>query len=524
MDLLKRALVGSVVFLALLPLGAGSARASDLDRELQELLAEAGFTGRAGESLEHRLGRPVDKQLSGLGRLLFFDSLLGLHDDNSCAGCHAPSNGFGDTQSIAIGVDNNGRVGPNREGPRNQRRSPMVLNTAFFPKLMWNGRFVAVSGDPFDNSQGFSFPAPEGTIRFPPNDPEVEHLLAAQGHIPQTEIVEMAGFTGTAGTIGTRFDAFDNGKGSSLPPADGSGFRNDPIREAVLLRLNGSPGYVRRFGKVFPEVASGAPITFPMVGRALGEFQISLTFANAPIDRFGRGQANAMTTAQKRGAILFFGKAGCVSCHAVGGAANEMFSDFENHVLGVPQIASTFGVGTGNVVFDGPGEDEDFGLEQITQDPADRYKFRTSPLRNVALQPAFFHNGAFTGLTAAIRHHLDVLRSIERYNPVAAGLDPDLTLRAGPSQPVLDRLDPLVALPIELSSGELRDLVTFVAGRPPRSAGASGEALPDDPRHPAQRPGSGGVRGLRVRADPLSRLRERGDSKERTGKVPRDGL
>jgi hypothetical protein len=43
-----------------------------------------------------------------------------------------------------------------------------------------------------------------------------------------------------------------------------------------------------------------------------------------------------------------------------------MFSDFKMHVIGVPQIAPEFGVGTGNVLFDGPGQDEDFGLEQIT--------------------------------------------------------------------------------------------------------------------------------------------------------------
>jgi hypothetical protein len=36
----------------------------------------------------------------------------------------ADGNGFGDTQPIAIGVDNNGIVGPGRTGPRNQRRSP----------------------------------------------------------------------------------------------------------------------------------------------------------------------------------------------------------------------------------------------------------------------------------------------------------------------------------------------------------------------------------------------------------------
>jgi cytochrome c peroxidase len=434
---------------------------SGLDQQLQGLLDAAGFTGRIESTLEQRLGRPVDRKLVDLGRELFFDSIQGLHDDNTCAGCHAPANGFGDSQSIAIGVDNNGLAGPNRQGPRNQRRSPMLLNTAFFPKLMWNGRFVALSGDPFDNSQGFSFPAPEGTVKFPAHDPEVQTLLAAQGHIPQTEIVEMAGFTGTAGTISPRFDAFDNGLGSPIPPADGSGFRNDPIREAVLVRLNASPGYVDRFGKLFPEVAAGAPITFPMVGRAIAEFQISLTFADAPIDRFARGQRNALTAAQKRGAVLFFGSAGCVSCHAVGGASNEMFSDFENHVLGVPQVAPVFGAGTGNVVFDGPGEDEDFGQEQITGNPADRYKFRTSPLRNAALQPTFFHNGAFTRLEDAILHHLDVLPSAQGYDPGTAGVDPDLS-RLGPLQPVLDRLDPLVAVPTVLTPEEVADLVAFV--------------------------------------------------------------
>lgn len=38
---------------------------------------------------------------------------------------------------------------------------------------------------------------------------------------------------------------------------------------------------------------------------------------------------------------------------------------------------------------------EAFGLEEVTGNPADRYKFRTSPLRNVAVQPTFMHNASF---------------------------------------------------------------------------------------------------------------------------------
>ena len=398
-----------------------------LDQQLTAVLAQHGFTGRVESTLERRLGRKLDNDLVDAGRLLFFDTVGGLNNDNNCSGCHSPTHGFGDTQSIAIGIDNNGIVGPDRAGPRNQRRTPMVINTAFFPNLMWNSRFAALSHNPFDNSAGFLFPLPEGlTLSYQP------HLLVAQAFIPPTERVEVAGFDF---------------------PGD-----NDAIRNEVLRRINDVPEYRKRFGKIFPSVRDGGPITFDMFGLAITEFEFSLVFADAPIDEFARGQKNALTDNQKRGALLFFGSARCVQCHQVSGSANEMFSDFAQHVAGVPQIAPT----VGNVTFDGPGQNEDFGLEQVTGNSADRYKFRTSPLRNVALQPAFFHNGAFTRLEDAIRHHLDVFASARNYNPETAGVDADLMAPMGPIEPVLARVDPLLATPITLSDDEFQQLVDFV--------------------------------------------------------------
>jgi cytochrome c peroxidase len=464
-----------------------SRRADDvgLDQQLLSVLKAAGFTGTVESQLETRLGRPVDHTLAELGRLLFFEKITGLHSDNSCAGCHSPTAAFGDTQSIAIGIQNDNFVGPHRFGPRNQRRTPGLTNDAFFPKLMWNGRFFAPSGDPFDNSQGFVFPPPEGTTRFAPNDPVIKHLLAAQAHMPPTELTEAAGYTGTCGTISPDFDLFDDGLGSPLPPPDATGTRNEPIRQAVLERLNGSPAYRQLFAGSFPEVAQGGPITFSMFGRAIAEFQFTLVFANAPIDRFARGETGAMTAAQQRGAMLFFGKAQCVSCHAVAGQSNEMFSDFTNRRIGVPQLAPPFGIESDNVVFDGPGQDEDYGAEQISGDPADRYSFRTSPLRNVALQPAFFHDGAYRRLEDAIYHHLNVVESAKLYDPVIAGVAPDLSRRMGPVTPLLANLDPLVATPLYLSPDELDDLTAFVRdglldprARPENLCGLVPKALP----------------------------------------------
>jgi cytochrome c peroxidase len=432
-----------------------------LEQQVRAALSQAGFTGNIESTLVTRLGRPVNNRLADLGRLLWFDTSGGLHSDNTCGGCHSPSRGFGDTQSIAIGVQNNNLVGPNRAGPRNQRRTPTAANTAFYPGLMWNGRFSAPSGDPFDNSLGFLFPPPEGSTRFPPDDPIVTHLLIAQAHIPPTELVEVAGFTGTRGTMGPEFDPFDDGKGGVVPPPDESGFRNEPIRQAVLARLNATPAYRRLFGALFPSVAAGGRIDFTMFGRAIAEFEFKLVFADAPVDRFARGDNSAMNTPQKRGALVFFGKGRCVQCHAVGGQSNEMFSDFQMHVAGIPQVAPVFGVGKGNVIFDGPGQDEDFGLEQVTGLIADRYKFRSSPLRNAALQPAFFHNGAFTRLGDAIRYHLNARTLGPSYNAAAAGIDRDLS-RLGPIQPVLQRLDPLLANLPSLTANEVEDLIRFV--------------------------------------------------------------
>ena len=113
---------------------------------------------RSESTLEQRLGRRLDLQLADLGRNLWFDTITGLNNDNTCAGCHSPTAGFGDTQSIAIGIDSNLVVGPHRAGPRNMRRAPLVINTAFVPGLMWNSRFAALSGDPFDDRAGFQFP------------------------------------------------------------------------------------------------------------------------------------------------------------------------------------------------------------------------------------------------------------------------------------------------------------------------------------------------------------------------------
>ncbi len=482
--------------------GVGPHAPSSLDAALRAELTRAGFTGRMQGTLRRRLGRSLDPELVDLGRLLWFDSISSLGNDNSCSGCHSPAFGFGDSQPMAIGVENNGIVGPDRTGPRNQRRTPQMINAGLYPSLMWNARFSAISHDPFDLKEGVRVPFFLGGLTVWNEssaqmygtgfDPETATtLLSVQANFPPTELVEVAGFAVedpanidprlylpphrvSSGLLSdTVPEAVPGPNGSPTDSID----RGYSIRAKVLDRFNTSDAYIARFSAIFPE-AAGGNITFGQIGAALAEFEYSNTFMDAPLDRYARGDRSALSASQKRGALLFFGRARCSDCHSVAGESNEVFSDFQNHVAAIPQVAPQgFGLRPGgnpqdpedfpgNFEFSGPGFDEDFGREELTGDPVDRYAFRTAPLRNLALQPAFFHNGAFVRLKDAVRYHTHTPQLAGSYDPVAAGLPADLTVRRGPIEPVLKRLDPrLVALSrLDLSEAEIDDLVEFLAG------------------------------------------------------------
>jgi cytochrome c peroxidase len=73
---------------------------------------------------------------------------------------------------------------------------------------------------------------------------------------------------------------------------------NDGIRAAVVERLNLNSEYRQLFANIFIDVRNGGPITYEMLARAIAEFEFSLTFSDAPIDKFARGNISAMSDSQ----------------------------------------------------------------------------------------------------------------------------------------------------------------------------------------------------------------------------------
>lgn len=84
----------------------------------------------------------------------------------------------------------------------------------------------------------------------------------------------------------------------------------------------------------------------------------------------------------------------------------------------------------------------------------------------MALQAAFFHNGAFTKLDDALKFHVDTINVAKAYAPGNYGVQPDLTLPPGAANPtdrVLKTLDGKLAKPLNLTPQEFADLLAFVA-------------------------------------------------------------
>jgi cytochrome c peroxidase len=100
-------------------------------------------------------------------------------------------------------------------------------------------------------------------------------------------------------------------------------------------------------------------------------------------DRYLGGDKSALTEPEKRGLILFIGKASCSECHNGRNLADNKF-----HVLGRA-----------------PNEADDVGRYAVSKDEKDRGAFKTPTLRNVELTAPYTHNGVLRSLEEVIEFY-----------------------------------------------------------------------------------------------------------------------
>jgi cytochrome c peroxidase len=388
---------------------------------------------------------PIDAKKVTLGQAFFFDKELSGNRNISCSTCHSPLAATSDGLSINLGEGahgfsvsrNPGFYPPLPSDPleRGQRNALALFDRGAkeFVSLMHDGRIE------LDNSpDGFLTPAgdelPSG----------FNNLLEVISIFAFTEIQEMLGQP-------------NENEVSAAAAAQGSLFT--PVWNKLIERVKAKPNYHPLILAAYPELGGNIDgFNIVHLGRAIAHFQNSTfrTSLDNPLDRYLNGDQGAISKEAARGLKLFTGKAQCVACHN-----GPFLSDQKFHAIGIPQI----GPGFGGVGLDGR---EDFGREGVTKEINDRYKFRTPPLRNIALTGPWGHDGAFNKLEDVVKHHLDAKKSLNHYDrsqsvlPSRLDLD-ELDFIATNNPNTRFEIEQRIEIPkIILSEHEFDDLMAFL--------------------------------------------------------------
>jgi cytochrome c peroxidase len=141
----------------------------------------------------------------------------------------------------------------------------------------------------------------------------------------------------------------------------------------LVVKLNKSSFYKQKFKEAF----GIETITDQKLLHALAQFTSMLVSANSKYDQVKLGKAN-FTEKEQRGYQLF--KSYCNSCHT-----EPLFTNYSYRNSGLEK------------------EIIDIGRERITQDPADRGKFKVPTLRNVEFTYPYMHDGRFANLREVVK-------------------------------------------------------------------------------------------------------------------------
>jgi cytochrome c peroxidase len=381
-----------------------------LDAEVRALIVAHALTG------DPTIGRTlptIDSPLAQLGRHLFFTKALSGELDTACVSCHLPTLGGGDGLSLSVGVHavEPDLIGPGRihydNTPLVPRNAPTTFNLALWDQvLFYDGRVESLDKIPGTNGAG------SHGIRTPDTPLSVadplagDNLSMAQARFPVTSEAEMRGVNFAPGAAGT---VVRNHLAERL-----CAIGTDALDAAT------SAWWQAEFTQVFgPAATVKELITEQRIAQALAAYEQSQIFVTTPWQAYVQGDDQAIGTAAKRGALLFFrsvaqGGANCAMCHS-----GDFFTDEQFHLLAIPQI----GPGKG----DGAMGTDDYGRYRESGKVADLYAFRTPTLLNVTETGPYGHDGAYITLAGIVRHHLNPQAAVANYDWWQ--LDPTLPIR-----------------------------------------------------------------------------------------------
>lgn len=309
---------------------------------------------------------PITAEKVALGKLLVHETATGGSPKMevnkytyACASCHPVASGFfsGLRQGIGeggmgFGVKGEGRVMmPSNIMPLDSVdalpiKPPSLVNVAYQEVALWNG---ALGG------AGINLPYVEQNASALP-----DNLLGFQG-------LEVQGMTGQ---LAHRLK----------------------IDEEFAVEF----GYTDMFDAAFPEVPVSERYSRINGGLAIAAFNRTVLANRSPWQEWLKGDFDALTENQKKGAVLFFSKGLCYQCHT-GPALKSMefYAWGMNDLVGPNTGISSFGMNTR------------VGRASFTNRPEDDYKFKVPTLYNLKDNAFYGHGGSFTSIREIIKYKND---------------------------------------------------------------------------------------------------------------------
>lgn len=345
---------------------------------------------------------PLTAEKIELGKMLFFEPAfaneakypagLGTY---TCSTCHVVESGFrpGRMQGVADGGVGYGLIGERRhkslfyhdnEVDAQGARPLSVLNVAFVENTMWNGSF---------------------------------------GHTgPNAETRAAWGVT----------DVFTKLNELELGALEGQNIAGLEVHRMMYNKETITKNkYKKMFDDAFPDMTEEERYSRKAASFALSAYLRSLMTNEAPFQKWLRGDQHAMTDAEKRGATLFFGKAGCVQCHNGPNLGSGQFA-----ALGVDDLFEHGGIKTDI------NDARNKGRGGFTLQAEDLYKFRVPQLYNLGDAGPYFHGASKNTLEEVVRYFND---GIPENSRVPA-----------------EQISPFFR-PLNMTEAEVQDLTTFLA-------------------------------------------------------------
>lgn len=297
-----------------------------------------------------------------LGKLLFHETGISIKPKNesnkgtySCASCHHSAAGFqsGMKQGIGDGGSGFGFIGEGRTIDADYTpemidvqpiKSPTVLNVAYQKVMLWNGQFGATG-----LNAGTEANWQAGT-------PKETNNLGFEG----VEIQAIAGLT--------------------------------VHRMGITKEFCDEFGYTTMFDAAFPEIPKEDRYSMQNMGLAIAAYERTVLSSQSNFQKWLKGNTDAMSSKEKQGASIFFGKGQCYECHSGPALNSEAFYALGMKDLAGPSVHGVVDAATRK------------GRGGFTGNINDDYKFKVPQLYNLKDAGFFGHGASFTTIKEVLAY------------------------------------------------------------------------------------------------------------------------